>query len=161
MLPETLVTLIWTLLKSWSCAITSAAKPSTAINIALRTSIPPKSVRIIALGSAPPVVRWCSSIEYPASWLLAADLRVFRPRLLRNWSIRISILPEFEELLIRGLRLRIVPRECIGAAEPQIGQRRNRRIHHNPWMVQNLLKLRSSCVPLPVLKVRLSPHVNG
>ena len=69
------------------------------------------------------------------------QLRVFRLGGDEDWNVRVGILPEREEILIRRLGLDGVALQSVSAGEAEMRDCTHSRVHHNSAMVEDFLEL--------------------
>src|SRR5271170_154363 len=89
------------------------------------------------------------------------QLRILSLGLLQDWDVGIGILPQRKKILIGRLCPGPVSRQSVCAGQAEMRQRSNGRVHHNPPMVEDLLKLSRGFVAPMRGEICFPTHVNG
>ena len=90
----------------------------------------------------------------------SVQLCVFSLGLLQNGDVRVGVLPEGEEVLIRLAALGQIASERIGTGEPELCERVQYRPERSSApVIQNLLEIRCSLPSCPCAQVRFAANI--
>jgi len=85
---------------------------------------------------------------------------VLRLCLVKDRNVRVSVLPEREEILVGGAALGSVALHRVGAAQLEVSQRADGFIQDDAPMVEDFLKLCDRFAALMSSKVGFSSHID-